>query len=153
MTALVLPGFHLHSVPARANHWEIEKHKWQEPVLLSKPWLDMGFAKTQRELDRYADEGVATMASIRAWLDSLGGLIGACYEKLLLEAARIELESGPEGFAVSAESHPQKALLYLARRGNLDLETVQKRCPTPRKTLEMAGQLGLFPTIPAPVQR
>ena len=39
MTALVLPGFQIHSVPARADCWELEKCKWQEPVLLSRVFL------------------------------------------------------------------------------------------------------------------
>jgi serine/threonine protein phosphatase 1 len=151
LTALVLPGFQLHSVPARADYWELEKRRWQEPVLLSKPWMDMGHAKAARELERYADEGGATIVALRAWLDALDGLIGPLYERLRAEAARIEAESGKDGFSARVEAHPQKALLHLAQRGRLDQEAVRKRCATPRKTLELAEQLGIPAEIRSPL--
>lgn len=150
LTALVLPGFELHSVPAHADYWELEKRKWQEAVLLSKPWMDLGFAKAARELERYADEGGATVAALRTWLDAVDSLIVPCHERLRAEAARLEAESGRQGFAARIESHPQKALLHLAQRGRIELDAVRKRCPTPRKVLELAGHLGLDP-VPSPL--
>lgn len=151
LTALCLPGFELCSVAARADHWELEKRRWQEPVLLGKPWLDMGFAKASRELERYADEGGATIAALRAWLESLDGVISACHERLRTEALRIETTSGPGGFAAAAEPHPHKALLHLAQRGRLDLDAVRKRCATPGKALELAAALGVEPPLEPPL--
>jgi serine/threonine protein phosphatase 1 len=151
LTALVLPGFTLHSVPARADHWETEKRKWQQPVLLAKPWMDMGFARSARELARYADEGFATIAALKAWLDALESLIGTCHERLRTEAARLVSAHGKDGFSAAVESHPQKALLHLAQRGRLDADAVRKRCATPRKTLEMAEKLGLPIEIKSPL--
>ncbi|MFO0576265.1 MAG: metallophosphoesterase [Polyangia bacterium] len=162
LTALCLPEFTLVSVPARADHWELEKRKWQEPVLLGKPWLDMGFAKAARELERYADEGGATLAALRAWLEALGGTDGAdaangcsviqtCHKELLAAAARLAAASGSGGFAAAAEPLPYKALLHLAQRGRLDLDAVRKRCATPARTLELAAMLGVaVPPSPLP---
>lgn len=151
LTALVVPGFELHSVPARADHWEHEKRKWQQAVLLGKPWLDMGYAKASRELERYAEESGPTIDALKRWLEGLTELSRTCHERLLAEAARLEAEHGKAGFTAAVDSYPHKALLHLAQRGRLDLEAVQKRCATPRKTLELAAQLGLAPTVPAPL--
>lgn len=150
LTALCLPGFTIHSVPARADHWESEKRKWQEPVLLAKPWLDMGFAKARREIERYADEGGPTIVALKVWLDSFSDLMGRCHAGLMQEAARLEAQHGAAGFSPSAESHPFKGLLQLARRGRLDLDAVQGRCATPRKTLELASSLAIVPPVAVP---
>lgn len=163
LTALCLPEFKLVSVPARADYWELEKRKWQEAVLLGKPWLDMGYAKAARELERYADEGGATLAALQAWLEALGGTDGgagvsvsvsvvqACHKELLAAAARLVAESGPGGFAAAVEPLPHKALLHLAQRGRLDLDAVRKRCATPARTLELAAMLGVaVPPSPLP---
>lgn len=151
LTALVVPGFSLHSVPALADHWESEKHKWQSAVLLSKPWLDMGFAKASRELERYADETGPTIEALSHWLQSFEALLTACQERLVAEARRIEAEHGPDGFSAQVESLPHKALLHLAQRRRLEPDALHKRCATPRKALELAAQLGIDPPVPAPV--
>lgn len=151
LTALIVPGFELVSVPARADHWEQEKKKWQEPVLLGKPWLDMGFAKASRELDRYADETGPTIEALKSWLASLDGLLESCHARLLAEAARLAAEGGGDDFSTRVESHPQKALLHLAHRGRLELDAVKKRCATPRKALELAAHLAITPRVPAPI--
>ena len=150
LTALVVPGFQLYSVAAGADYWEQEKRRWQEPVLLAKPWLDLGFAKAAREVDRYRDEGGATIAQIEAWLDSLETLLAACFERLRADAAQLLAESGEDGFTARIESYPHKALLHLWRRGRLDLAAVRQRCATPRKALELASQLGIEPALAPP---
>lgn len=150
LTALVVPGFTLHSVPARADHWEQTKRRFQAAVLLSKPWLDMGLAKASRELEQYADETGPALAALRTWLDSLPALIETCRLQLLAESERLLSEHGSAGFAVAVEPHPAKALLHLAARGRLDRDALQKRCPTPRKATELATQLGITPPVPTP---
>lgn len=150
LTALILPEFRLCSVPARADHWRAQKEEWQERVLFAKPWLDMGAAKAAREIERYADEGGAAVRSLAAWLGSFESVIGSCHERLLAEAARIEAQVGADAFTASVEGLPYKALLHLARRGRLDREAVRQRCATPRRTIELATQLGLEPPPEAP---
>lgn len=150
LTALVVPGFTLHSVSARADHWEQTKRTWQARVLWAKPWLDMGFAKAERELAHYADEAGPAIAAIREWLVSLPALAEQCRKGLLSESARILSVHGSSGFSAQVESHPYKALLHLASRDRLDADAIQKRCATPRKTLELAVQLGITPPIPTP---
>ena len=150
LTALVVPGFTLHSVPARADHWEQTKQTWQAAVLLAKPWLDMGFAKASRELAQYADEAGPALASLRQWIDSFPALIEQCRQQLLSESARLLSAHGSAGFGAQVEAHPAKALLHLASRGRLDPEAVAKRCATPRKALELAAQLGIAPAVAMP---
>ena len=48
------------------------------------------------------------------------------------------------------ESHPQTALLHLAAHGRPQLDAVRQRCATPRKSLELAAQLGIEPTVVTP---
>ena len=150
LTALVLPEFKLYSVPSRADYWEIEKRKWQQAVLQSKPWLDLGFAKAHRELERYADDCSATTQAIANWLTAVADLHAKCQKQVCADAVRIEAQHGKDGFAAAVESYPHKALLHLAQRGRLDLAAVQNRCPTPRKTLDLALLLGLTSTAAAP---
>lgn len=150
LTALVVPGFTLHSVPARADHWEQTKRLWQARVLLAKPWLDMGFAKAERELDRYADEAGPAITAIREWLASLPELLERCRQSILAESAHLLAQHGSSGFSAQVDSRPYKALLHLASRNRLDREAMEKRCPTPRKALELAAQLGIVPTVPMP---
>lgn len=147
LTALVVPGFELVSVPARADHWASERRRWQEAVLLAKPWSDWGWAKTRRELDRYGDEGGQVVAALGAWLDAVEGSLAGCLDGLVREAERIAGEGGD--FTDRTRSHPYKALLHQARRGRLDLETIRKHCSTPRLASALAAHLGV-PVPPSP---
>jgi len=119
-------------------------------VLQSKPWLDLGFAKAHRELERYADDCSATTQAIANWLTAVADLHAKCQKQVCTDAVRLEAQHGKDGFAAAVESYPHKALLHLAQRGRLDLAAVQNRCPTPRKTLDLALLLGLTSTAAAP---
>lgn len=142
LTALVLPSFERVSVDARADHWAQEKLRWQQPVLRARDWLDMAFAKARRELEPWADERGPWLEALRAWLASLEGLPPVLRERLLALSPGLSAEA--------LDAHPEKGLLHLARRGRLDLSVVQQRCATPRRTLDLAGLLGVpHPPFPA----
>lgn len=149
LTALVTPGFTLASVPARADHWTREKQKWQEPVLLARPWLDMSFGKAARELERWKGESGPLLDALARWLDQQASLVPALHARLLEEARRIDGEHPGDDFSRVVDPLPHKGLLHLARRGRLDLDAVRQRCVSPRRTIELAHALAVpTPEVP-----
>jgi serine/threonine protein phosphatase 1 len=134
LTALIVPGFQLVSVKARRDHWAHTKRLWQERVLLARAWPEMSFAKARRELERLGDqEGGAAVTAVERWLADVEALLPACLERLLALSAD----------AAALETHPLRAMLHMARRGRLDLPALRERCPSPRRTLEVAAAVGV----------
>ncbi|MDQ3366549.1 MAG: metallophosphoesterase [Myxococcota bacterium] len=146
LTALSVPDFTLHAVDARADHWAAVKAAWQLPVLAAKPWLTMSWSSFDAELARF---GAAT-GDARAYLDELAGwahqlrtraveLVAAAHAT----AERIEREVGRDRFTAAARAHPAAALIFQARSGRLDRASLMRVCSTPRKTYDLARQLGV----------
>jgi serine/threonine protein phosphatase 1 len=139
LTALVVPGFELVSVDAHADYWESEKQKWQEPVLLSRPWMEMSFSKAHRELERWREDRTPLIDSIATWLSALESMIPTLQSKIIERAAQIPADS----FNQEVEKLPYKALAHLAKRGRLESAAVAERCVSPRRTIELATALGV----------
>ncbi|MBX7116071.1 MAG: serine/threonine protein phosphatase [Myxococcaceae bacterium] len=140
LTALIVPTFELVSVKARDDHWKRTKQTWQRPVLLAKAWPEMSFSKARRELERLGEERSAAVEAIEAWLVQVEALRPACLERLIALAGDASTE---------VEAHPLRTLLHMARSGRLDLDGVKERCPTPKRTLEIAAAVGLpLPAAP-----
>lgn len=133
LTALIVPSFELVSVKARDDHWKNTKRAWQEPVLLTKPWSEMSFSKARRELLRLKEENNAAVLAIEAWLAHVEALIPVCLERLVA----LSKNDG------ELETHSLRAMLHMARRGRLDLPALRERCPTPKRTREIAAALGV----------
>ena len=110
----------------------------QVPVLRTRAWSAMSWAKLEATIAEHADgaaaDTVAYLASLTAWAADIRALIGRM-------PARIAELSQELGSAV--EAHPAKRLLFMHQRGKLDTAAVAARCATPGHTLELARVLGL----------
>lgn len=139
LTALSVPDFRLHSVPSRGDHWKETAKRWQLPVLHTRPWTKMSWAKLEEELaDRRrgaTPETAAYLDGIARWRDALRALISRLEAQIATVAARTS------DFA----SHPAKPLLYLHARQRLTRDAIETRCATPEATLALAAKLELAP--------
>ncbi|WP_283136727.1 metallophosphoesterase [Rhizohabitans arisaemae] len=144
LTALCVPGFTVHSVAARADHWSIAKRRWQLPVLKTKPWRDLTWPELAGTIERFSS---ATDPATRGWLESVEEWAADLRASFpALTDAAYELADGLT--ADELRRHPAAKYLFQARDGRLDQATLAKRCPTPRKTAELAAALGLVVTEP-----
>ena len=125
LTALCVPGFSVHSVAARADHWAVTKRRWQVPVLKTRPWLDYTWAELTRTAEKYPGDWVT---KVREWAAELQALIP------VLAAAAGEMD--PE----RVRGHPAARFVFSARAGR---PTVARYCTTPRRTIEAANTLGV----------
>ncbi|WP_149260781.1 metallophosphoesterase family protein [Actinomadura sp. K4S16] len=144
LTALCVPGFTVHSVAARADHWSIAKRAWQLPVLKTRPWRDFTWAELDEKVARfYGTSDTASQEWLRAveeWAAGLRALV-----PVLVDAAhRVSRELAAD----EMRRHPAAPVLFQAHSGRLDQTALAKRCATPRRTLDVAAALGVL--APAP---
>jgi serine/threonine protein phosphatase 1 len=132
LTALCLPGFTIHAVPAHADYWSAAKRDWQVPVLESRPWLDSTWTQLTDAAARYDQQ----------WLTDLAGL-QSLFPAMRTAANRLAGELTP----TQMQQHPAAPLLFQARAGRLDEAAVAKQCATPRRTIELATALGVATPI------
>lgn len=155
LTALVLPDFTLHSVPAREDHWARIKRTYQADVLAAKPWVEMPWPELDEQLARFSRAGDARahayVAALRDWRDALERRLVEIHEAAMREADRM---TAADDRTRLAKVHGAAALLFQHFRGRLDLEAVRKNAQTPHKLAQLAAALGLSPLpVPAPSPR
>jgi len=154
LTALSVPDFRIYSVPARADHWAAVRRAYQLPVLQTRPWPALAWAKLDEalverardaapEAARYLDELAAWSAAVRALIPGLLAAVGPLAE-------RLRATHGDAGYAAAASAHPAKPLLFLHARGRLGLDDITVRCATPQATLELAAKLEVEAPAPWP---
>ena len=155
LTALELPSFTLHRVPAASNHWRTERRRWQLPVLRSRPWDEYRFAKIARELaDLRArpcpPEVTAFLDALEAWSAALAALAPALVGPLRSRARALVDEVGEadeKRLKRRLHEEPDAPLLFAARRGSLDEAAVRAQLRTPEAMRAAARRLGV--AIPA----
>jgi len=147
LTALSVPDFRIYSVPARADHWAAVREHYQLPVLQTKPWSTMSWAKLDELLGRHAsaaaDDAAAFIAERAAWAARIRGLIPTMLPAVARVIDELRAAHGDAGFAAAAGAHAAKPLLFLHARGRLELSHVIARCATPQATLDLAAMLGV----------
>ncbi|MEV0395944.1 metallophosphoesterase family protein [Polymorphospora rubra] len=144
LTALCVPGFTIHSVGARADHWSTVRRQWQLPVLRSRPWSDLAWSDLARSVAKHSS---TSDPASRKWLEALGGWaadLRSLFPVLVATARAVADELDPQ----EMRGHPAAGLLFQARHGRLDENGLARRCPTPRKTVDLARALGLRPPEP-----
>ncbi|GAB2925866.1 metallophosphoesterase family protein [Streptomyces mayteni] len=142
LTALSVPDFTVHSVPARADHWSVTRRRWQLPVLRTRPWPDLPWPELDRAIDRFSR---SADAATRDWLEALrtwAADLRAAFPALLAAARRVAAALTTDGL----RGHPAAKVLFQARDGRLDRTGLSRQCPTPRATIDLAASLGL--TLP-----
>ncbi|HEY4180932.1 MAG TPA: metallophosphoesterase [Kofleriaceae bacterium] len=142
LTALSVPDMKLYSVPSSGDHWKAIAQRHQVPVLRSKPWATMGWAKLAEAVAAHehkpAPDTVAFVADITHWVEELRALIKTFRTRV--EQIDSELRSHGED---ALAAHPAKALLFKLGRGRLTDEDIEQRCASPQATLQLAKQLGV----------
>lgn len=137
LTALCVPGFTVHSVAARADHWSAVKREWQLPVLKGKPWSDFTWSELSEKAARFSGTSDAAsqkwLRAVEEWAAELGALV-----PVLVDAAhRVSTELTSD----EMRRHPAAPMLFQARGGRLDQTALARRCTTPGRTLEVAAAL------------
>lgn len=139
LTALCLPGFTVHSVKARADHWSATKRQWQLPVLKTKPWHDATWMGLAQEIERLSS---APDTGTRRWSEALqrwAADLQSAFPTMVATAHRVADELTMDGL----RRHPAAKVLFQARNGRLDQTSLARQCPTPRRTIDLAAALGL----------
>lgn len=139
LTALVLPDFTIHSVPARADHWSIIKERYQADVLAAEPWMDRSWAEIDEALAEFArvraPRTEAYVRELRSWREAMEKRFTEVFDAAVREAARTSAEE--------AKKHPASALLFMQLRGRLSVEALRKHAPAPRKLAQLSAAFGL----------
>lgn len=144
LTALCVPDFTVHSVPARTDHWSAVRRAWQLPVLKAKPWHEATWAELAQAVERFSR---GSDAATHDWLEALRGWAAELQSAFpaLTDAAH---RAAAELTADELRRHPAAKVLFQARSGRLDEAGVARQCPTPGRTVGLAGALGLV--LPGP---
>lgn len=137
LTALCVPGFTIHSVRAHADHWSIAKRRWQLPVLKTRPWPDHTWPELAQAIERFS---ASSDAATRDWLRALEAWASDLRSRLPALAAAAQRTAA--GLPVDElRRHPAARFLFQARDGRLDPAALDRRCPTPRKIMDLAAAL------------
>lgn len=153
LTAVVLPGFELASVPAREDHWARAKRVWQADVLATKPWRQMTWLELDEQLARFGNldepRTRAYLHAMRAWRGGLAARVTEVHAALHREAERLSSTTTDATRAAAAKAHPLSGFLFQCFRGGLDLDALRRQCATPLRLAEFSAALGL-PPLPPP---
>ncbi|WP_433474550.1 metallophosphoesterase family protein [Spirillospora sp. CA-142024] len=150
LTALCVPGFTVHSVKARADHWSNVRRQWQLPVLKSRSWHDFTWPELAAELAVANAKFSSTAdAGARGWLDAVEQWAADLRSSFpaLVAAARQAADGCTND---ELRRHRAARFLFQARDGRLDEAALARQCSTPGKTADLAAALGLaVPESPA----
>ncbi|MEO3782633.1 metallophosphoesterase family protein [Actinocorallia sp. B10E7] len=139
LTALCVPEFTVHSVPAHADHWTTAKRRWQLPVLKTRPWQDHTWQELDQAIERFSARADAPTRSWLKELEAWAADLRSCFPALAAEAQRVSGELTTD----ELRRHPAAQVLFQARDGRLDPTGLAGRYPTPRRTIALATALGL----------
>ncbi|MEO3868273.1 metallophosphoesterase family protein [Nonomuraea sp. B12E4] len=145
LTALCVPGFTVHAVRARADHWSVTRRRWQLPVAKARPWPDLTWPELEAAVERLS---ARSGAGTREWLEQVGAWAARVRALLPAVAAAAERLAG-ELTTAGLRAHPAAGLLFQAREGRLGEAGLARRCSTPRRTMDVAAALGVaVPSFP-----
>lgn len=166
LTALVLPGFQLESVPAARNYWAEARLRYASAHATAvSPW-DLEWEKLHALAESVKAPSLppdlharaAQCVQVATTCAALGSQV---LSRVQETRARIESELradpiwpglSPEKqaarYARRVVGEPAEPLLFDARRGRLGVESLQRRCRTPRDLAQLARVLGLVLELP-----
>jgi serine/threonine protein phosphatase 1 len=146
LTAIELPGFHIHQVKAKKDYWKDEQKRWQIPVLQSKDWDNMEVSVLHKQLDKLA---YIEDPAVRQYLDELARNIQALTALLPVIKEKLDqftadlLAQHPEDFNTAANSYLFKTYLFKSRANNLRVEDLEKSLNTANKIVSIANVLNI----------
>ncbi len=146
LTALELPGFVIHQVKVKTDHWVAEQNKWQLPVLQAKNWQEMDFESIQKwlaKLEYLQNPKVkAFLQNIQKWLNLHEIMLEHLLDKLYVFST-VLTNTHQENFNAVASQYFFKTFLFKAKANKLTLEDLQKSLDTPTKRQQLARAIDL----------
>ncbi len=146
LTALSVPDFRIYAVPARDDHWKTSARAYQVPVLRTRAWAAMGWAKLDEAIaarrEHPAPDADAYLDAVGAWAAAIRALIPGLASRVSALDQALRAAHGA-GYPAIAAAHPARPLLFKLARGRLTREDVQVRCGSPAATLALAAKLGV----------
>lgn len=141
LTVLELPGFVIHQVKVKTNHWAEEQNKWQLPVLQAKNWQEMDFESIQKLLTKLEylqnSEVKAFLTNAQNWLYLHEIMLQHLLDKLYVFST-VLTNTHQENFNAVASQYFFKTFLFKAKGKKLTLEDLQKSLDTPTKRQQLA---------------
>lgn len=139
LTALCLPEFTIHAVPAHADHWSAIKRQWQLPVLKTRTWCDFTWLEVSEAVERYsATSSPGTLDWLTAVQEWAAGL-QSTFPALFATACQLADDLPTD----QLRQHAAAKILFQARNARLDQTGIARHCPTPRRTIDLAAALGV----------
>lgn len=144
LTGLSLPDFTFYSVASAQDYWDLERYKWQLPVLQTKLWSSFQFRKIEEELYPFRDSPRTDVINFVTKMDLwLGSMLKTTPEMIVGIHQKIsELEKiHGEEFNRKAHELFYSFLLFTARKGSLNEHTLLQTLNTPDKWIQLAAEL------------
>lgn len=136
LTAIELPGFHIHQVKAEKDYWAEEQVIWQIPVLKAKDWDNMTFGSISKHLNKLAYIEVPEVRVFLSTLEQETNQLKAAWPELLTATATFVaklVEIHGNDFVNHANQFPFKTMLFKSNNNNLKTEDLEKSLNTPAK--------------------
>lgn len=147
LCALTTPGFTTHRVKARADHWRVQRKRWEVPVLESKPWASYRFSKLEREIKdlerRRSPDAVRFARHLRAWVQRGNAVLPTLVERIEDTARALQSKHDGKALKRAIASEPSSGLLFSAIAGSLDLASVKTQLGSMGKLETTAQAFGL----------
>jgi len=148
LSALVLPGFEVHRVPAARDYWSEQQAAWQVPVLERRGWAQRSRRSIERELASltpHRHDGVRAFAGrLRAWLDGLDALRPTLLHGASARLAELRAQHDPAALRRAIADEPMPAVLFAQLSEQLEAQ-LSALLPTPEAVLQAAAALGVDP--------
>ncbi|MDJ1485521.1 metallophosphoesterase [Cytophagaceae bacterium YF14B1] len=149
LTGILLPEFKIYSVPASCDYWDVERYKWQLPVLQHKTWSGFTFRKIEEELEPFRNSPRADVTDfvqkMDKWIASLLVKTPEMLNSIQQKAVALEHEHRENVNRVTHQLF-YSSLIFAARKGSLNDQTLQQTLTTPEKWIQLANEL----QIPVP---
>ena len=147
LTIVELPGFKIHQLQVKQDHWKEEQTKWQIPVLKAKKWESMKMDQIERKLKdlEYKEEPKITeyLNEVKIWVEKLKSTRLILKKKLEDLAKELKQKLGVE-FYKEVRNLSYSSFIYKADSNNLKLEDLEKILDTPEKIIKLGTELSLL---------
>lgn len=146
LTAIELPGFTIHQVKVKRDHWKEQQSIWQIPVLRAKDWEGMKLDQVYKLIEKlsYKEEPDVKefLQKQKKWIDEIENLIEEI--RVNIEELMMDLQTKfADNFNQEAAKLKFRTLIFKAKTGNLTTENIRKTLDTPQKLIDLAHELNI----------
>lgn len=147
LSALIVPGFEVVSVPVEVDYWVNEIRDNQVKVLAERAWAEIEWEKIKKDVIRFRrkeqEDVQQFLDQLAQWKQTTLDLYPKVVEALVQLQVDLLAQHGPAEFNPAAAKFPFRTYLFLARKGALTVEKLKASLKTPQKILALAKELGL----------